>query len=93
MKKFILTSLFALSLASAGGVSVLADHHCSCDQECTEKCSKGDHKDCSCETCDCGKGESCKHGKCATHHGKESAGKKAGKTSASAPAADATHSH
>ncbi len=69
MKKLILSSLFALSLASVGGPLAFADHHCACDQTCNEKCAKGDTKDCSCKTCDCAKGEGCKHGKCSTHKG------------------------
>jgi hypothetical protein len=89
MKKIILSTLFALSLASAGGFTpAFADHHeCSCDKECTEKCSNGDHKDCTCKTCDCGKGEECKHGKCSTKKGKKAAQK------ADAAKAGEAHAH
>lgn len=91
MKRFILSTLFALSLASVGGVSSFAaDHECACDKECTEKCSAGDHKDCTCDSCDCDKGEGCKHGKCSTHHGKKAA-KKAAKGAAKTQESHAGH--
>ena len=43
---------------------------CSCDHECTEKCSKDDTASCGCSTCDCSKGKECEHGKCKHEHKK-----------------------
>ncbi len=71
MGKNLKNSMFAVILAASamsfGGIGALADHHCGCDEKCSEQCAKGDHKDCGCKTCDCAKGKGCKHGKCARH--------------------------
>ena len=93
MKKLILSSIFALSLASVGGFSsAYADHHeCACDESCAEKCASGDHKDCTCKTCECSEGKECKHGKCSTHKHKKS-GKKAAAVEKSGHSEEA-HSH
>jgi hypothetical protein len=64
LKKTILSSLFALSVAGVGGGVAWADSHCSCDQSCTEACAKGDTKACKCKTCDCEAGKGCSHHQC-----------------------------
>ena len=53
-----------------GGQDAHPKGECSCDHECTEKCSKDDHASCACKTCDCSKGQECEHGKC-KHHAKK----------------------
>ena len=67
MRKLLYTSLMTLFLAS--GSASFAASHCDCNQECQEKCAKGENKDCTCKTCDCKKGKGCSHGKC--KHDKE----------------------
>jgi hypothetical protein len=62
-----------------------ADHHCKCDDKCTEQCASGDHKDCKCDHCDCGKGKECK--KCARKAKAKAEAKPEAKTEAKKEAA------
>jgi len=64
LKKSILGALLGASVLAFAGPVSFADAHCKCDDKCTEQCATGDHKDCKCKTCSCGKGKKCKHGKC-----------------------------
>ena len=70
LEKSLFAVVMAASAMSFGSAYSLADQHCSCDEKCTEQCSKGEHKDCGCETCSCAKGKKCNHGKCARHSDK-----------------------
>lgn len=54
----------ALAMATLLGGLTYAKQDCTCDKQCQLQCAKGENPDCKCKTCDCAKGEGCKHGKC-----------------------------
>jgi hypothetical protein len=68
MSRFLKAGL--MSLALLAGSPVFANQHCMCDDKCAAECAKGKNDQCPCKSCDCAKGQGCKHGKCETHHSK-----------------------
>jgi hypothetical protein len=61
-------SLLGLGALGVSAPAALADQHCACDKQCSEKCAEGKSESCGCKTCDCAKGSGCSHGKCRTKH-------------------------
>lgn len=72
MTRYIMMAALALGLTSfaplyADGAGTTKKAECSCDKNCSEKCSEGKgEKECKCKACDCKKDGKCPHGKC--HH-------------------------
>ena len=66
MTRFITSTFMALTLFAAS--PAFANHECSCDDTCAANCKMGKTENCPCQTCDCSKGEGCKHGKCGLKH-------------------------
>lgn len=84
----------SLSLAAAmvgvDGSWALAEESCGCDQACTEKCEKGETKDCACKSCNHGKeGHKCE-GKCDHDHGDQPKAKAKSKAKPKAKSAPKT---
>ena len=79
MKKWFLSALLGLSLASMGSLTAFADDHGACEKGCTEKCEKCERKDSKGESCENTECKGCKHGKCPHKKAKGKAAAKAEK--------------
>lgn len=73
LKKSLVATLLGLSALAFTGPVSFADAKCGCEKGCAEHCAKGEHKNCKCKTCECGKGKKCSHGQCDHEAAKEGA--------------------
>jgi hypothetical protein len=64
MSRLLTISFMTLGLL-ANSPAFASSRDCACDEQCAVNCAKGKSAHFPCKTCDCAKGEGCKHGKCA----------------------------